>query len=214
MWTKRTAVLPVLALIGPLLTGWAGIAGAASDVKVAGIVDVLPAGSGGTLTLPLAPGAAPVDLLVSLGAPSLQVLVQITPATVITAESGLPVTITDGDRVKAEAMVVGSVLRASKLEVEKFPEIELIGTAKGLPASGVTLPLPVGQTLDFVVSLSVSGADMSVRMTGATRVEHGPLTLVNGAVVQVESVLQNFHVVVTEISVGGLERGEDESHRQ
>jgi uncharacterized protein DUF5666 len=207
MWSKRVGRLTVVAvaLVGLVLAAGAGLAYAGSDVKVAGLVDVLPVGPGGTLTLPLAPGAAPVFLQIGVGTPSVPVTVQITPATVIKAESGLPVTITDGDRVKAEVVAVGGVLRTLKLEVENFPEAEFIGMVTGLTGGPVTLPLPAGQSRSFLVSLSLSGADIPVTVTSATKVEQGPVTLSNGQTVQVETVLQNGQLLVTEIAVGVAE---------
>ena len=202
MSTKRAVVFSALAIMILLLDGFVASIAASSEIKIAGFVDVLPVGPGGLLTLPLAPGAAPVNLSVSVGSPSATVVVQITSATLIETQSGLPVTITDGDRVKLEAAIVGGVLRALTLEVEDFPELELIGTASGLPTTGVVLPPPAGRTIDFVVSLGVSGVDVLVHATGSTKVEHGPLTLVNGAAVRVEAVVQSFQVIATEVAAG------------
>lgn len=205
MWSKRAVRLTVVTLVGLLLAGGVGLASAGSDVKVAGIADVLPVGPVGTLTLPLAPGAAPVFLQINVGTASVPVTVQITPATLVKAESGLPVTITDGDRVKAEVVAIGGVLRTLKLEVDNFPEAEFIGTVTGLAGGPVTLPLPAGQSRSFLVALSLSGASIPVTVTSATKVEHGPVTLSNGQTVQVETVLQNGQLLVTEIAVGVAE---------
>jgi hypothetical protein len=130
----------------------------------------------------------------------------------VKAESGLPVTITDGDRVKAEVVAVGGVLRTLKLEVDNFPEAEFIGTVTGLTGGPVTLPLPAGQSRSFLVSLTLSGASIPVTVTSATNVEHGPVRLSNGQTVPVETVLQNGQLLVTEIAVGVAEPEPEPEH--
>ena len=169
-----------------------GVAGADSDIKVAGAVV-----SGGPVTLPLAPGASAVTLIVSMGLGTIQVPVSITPQTVIEAEEGVPITLVDGDRVEVEAVPGSGVLVASKLEVEDFPEVELRGVAQGLPSGGASLPVAPGGTLDF--ALVLIGVSVPVRVTGTTRVEVGLSTLANGAVVKVEGSMRDGRVAATEI---------------
>src|SRR5438552_8781096 len=89
-----------------------------SALKIAGFADVPPAGPGGRLALPLASGAPPVTSKVQLGNPAVQMPIQITSSTKIESETGSPVTLTDGDRVKMDAVIVGAVLRATKLKLE------------------------------------------------------------------------------------------------
>jgi hypothetical protein len=200
MRMTRVLLLATIATLGLLLTLPAA-SRAASDLSLAGLADALPAGPGGSLTLPLAPGSAAVTLIVSLGVPALPIPVEITAATVVESPLPVPVTVVDGDRVKVEVAQVQGVLRASKIEVENFPDIKLVGTVKGLPASGVTLPLPAGSTVDFIVSLGVSSADVPVRVTSTTRIEAGPLTLGNGTLVEVEAVMYDFALLATALSL-------------
>ena len=67
-------------------------------------------------------------------------------------------------------MIVDDVIRATKLELEEFPEIEVRGTASNLPAGGVTLPVPSGTTIHFTVTL-VAGVDVPVVLTEPTKAE-------------------------------------------
>jgi hypothetical protein len=188
-----------VALLAVLFVAWSATAWADAEMKLAGFADVPPSGTGGTLTLPLPPGATPVTINLTFGVPSLKIPVEITHSTHVESETGLPVTLTDGDRVEVEAVVVQGVLRASRLQIDEFPELELNGTVKGLPAAGVTLPLAAGATADLVVTLGTSGVDVPVRLTSKTKF-HGPsLTIQNGDKVKVEAGVQNNLVVATEI---------------
>src|SRR5687767_10600397 len=135
MWNRRIAVLPVFALFALLCSVSPGVAADEGDIKIQGFAGV----PGSSLTLPLADGGAPVMLDVTFGVPSVTIPVQITPDTKIKGKSKSgAVVVTDGDAVKIKAALVGNVLRASRLELEDFPELELTGLAEGLPASGVT----------------------------------------------------------------------------
>ncbi len=192
-----TSVNPLAGLLLPS-SGWVS---EDTEIKLAGFADVPPAGAGGTLTLPLAPGSLPVTLIVTFGIPSVQVAVMITPATAIKSESGPPVTLADGDRVKIEAAVVNGSLQAVELELEAFPELELVGTAQGLPTAGVVLPLAPGTTVDFTLAFGVSGASLPIRLTADTKVEGGPVTLVNGVSVEVDAVVRGLRIVATELSL-------------
>ena len=51
----------------------------------------------------------------------------------------------------------------------------------------------------------VPGVDVSVVLTENTKAEEGPLTLTNGTIVQIEAVLQNNQLVVTEVSATGAD---------
>lgn len=188
---------PVL-MVGLWLTSWPGLASADSELKIAGFVDVPPGGPGGTLSLPLGSGATPVTIQIQLGIPAVQVPVQITPSTVIQSETGLPVTLADGDRIIVDAVIAGGVIQATQLELEPFPELEVMGTAKGLPAAGVPLPLQSGTTVTFTLEL-VAGVDVAVTLTASTKVHGKRLPLTNGTIVQVEAVLRNMQLLVTEI---------------
>lgn len=140
-----------------------------------------------------------MTVLVQLGTPPQLVPVQVTSSTKIKSETGVPLTLVDNDRVKIDAVIAGSIIQATQLELDPFPEIEVTGTAQGLPSAGVTLPLPAGTSVTFSVLL-VPGVSVTVVLTENTKVEEGPLTLTNGAIVQIEAVLQNNVLVVTEIS--------------
>jgi hypothetical protein len=191
----RTAVRSLLVVLAVLAVSWSGTVSADAEIKLAGFADV----PGTTLSLPLAPGATPVTVNLKFGVPNLTIPVEITHSTHVESETGLPVTLTDGDRVTVEAVMVQGVLRASRLKVDEFPELELSGTAGGLPSAGVTLPLAAGATVDFIVTLGASGIDVPVRLTDKTKF-HGPsLTIHNGDKVQVEAGVQNNLVVATEL---------------
>jgi hypothetical protein len=197
MWNKRIAVLSTLALLGLLLGPWSGTASADAELKLAGIADV--PGSGGTLSLPLPAGASPVTIQVTFGIPNVTIPVEIAHSTHVESVTGLPVTLADGDRITVEAQVVQGVIRASRLQIDEFPELELSGSAKGLPAAGVTLPLAAATTVDFIVTLGASEVDVPVRLTANTKF-HGPsLTIRNGDKVQVEAGVRNNAIVATEI---------------
>lgn len=198
MWSQRNVTLPVLALLVLLLGAAPGMASDDSDIRVRGFADV-PAGG---LLLPLPADDPPVTINVTFGIPSLTIPVQITPSTKIKSEFGTPVRLVVGDAVKVKMVLAGNVLRASRLEVEAFPELELTGLAKGLPATGVALPLDPGTTLDFIVSLGSSGVDIPVRVTASTKVHHAPLTIRNGDVLRVEAVVRSGFVVATGIKEG------------
>ena len=195
----RAAVHALLVLLAVSFGSCPGTASADAEMKLAGLADVPPSGAGGTLSLPLAPGAAPVVINLTFGIPSLSIPVEITHSTHVESETGLPVSLTDGDRVTVEAIVVQGVLRASRLKVDEFPELELNGTATGLPASGVTLPLAAGTTVDLIVTLGASGIDVPVRLTSKTKFHGQSLTVHNGDKVKVEAGVQGNHVVATEI---------------
>ena len=199
MGNTGTAMRALVILLAVLFGVWSGTASADAEMKLGGFADVLPSGAGGTLSLPLAPGATPVTINLTFGVPSLTIPVEITHSTHVESETGLPVTLTDGDRVTVEAIVVQGVLRASKLKIDEFPELELNGTVKGLPAAGVTLPLAAGTTVDLTVTLGTSAIDVPVRLTSKTKVHGLSLTIHNGDRVKIEAGVQNNLVVATEI---------------
>ena len=199
MGNTGNAMRSMLIVLTLLFGVWAGTAWADAEMKLAGFADVPPSGAGGTLSLPLAPGATPVTINLTFGVPSLTIPVEIAHSTHVESDTGLPVTVTDGDRVTVEAIVVQGVLRASRLKVDEFPELELNGRASGLPAAGVTLPLGAGATVDFVVTLGTSGIDVPVRLTEKTKIHGHSLTIENGDKVKVEAGAQNNRVVATEI---------------
>ena len=199
MWYPRTAVLSAFALLTLLGTASPSPAADAGDIKIRGFAAV----PGTSLTLPLPNGAAPVIVEVTFGVPSVTIPVQVTSDTKITGKSRSgAVVVTDGDAVKVRAALVGNVLRASRLELEDFPELELTGLAKGLPAAGVTLPLAAGATLEFVVTLGASGVDVPVRLTSSTKLDEKPTTIHNGDLLRVEAVVRGGHIVVTKLKTG------------
>ena len=207
MLNKRLLLLVLMALVAVLGSPLAQVAWADSDegnhgreMTIAGFADV----PGSTLQLPLAAGASPVVINVTFGIPNVTIAVQVTTATKVKSDFGLPVTLTDGDRIQVDMRVVvvgtDSLLRADKIEVEAFPELELIGTAKGLPAAGVTLPLAAGTTVDFAIALGASGVDVPVRLTANTKINGHIVALHNGDTLRVEAAVRNNKIVVTEIN--------------
>jgi uncharacterized protein DUF5666 len=204
MCNKRIALLPALAVIALLLLlPWPGLASAdEADFKLKGFADV----PGTSLSLPV---ASTVTINITFGIPSVTVPVQITPSTKIKSELGPPVTLADGDSVKVKARVVGNALVASRLEVEAFPELEVIGTVSGLPAGGVMLPLPAGTTVDFVLQL-VTGVDLPIRLTSSTKVDRESMmtvTIMNGDTLEVEAAVRDNRLVATQV---GAEREDEE----
>jgi hypothetical protein len=165
------------------------------EMTLAGFADV----PGSSLQLPLPAGASPVTINVTFGLPSLTIPVQVTTSTRIKSDFGLPVVLTDGDRIQVDLHVVGTNLQADRIEVEAFPELEVIGTAKSLPTAGITLPLAAGTTVNFAVTLGASGIDVPVRLTSSTKIKGHLTALHNGDVIQVEAAVRNNVIVVTEI---------------
>lgn len=165
------------------------------EMTIAGFADV----PGSTLQLPLVPGAV-VVINLTLGIPAVTIPVQLTSATKVKSDFGLPVLVTDGDRVKVDIRVVGDTLRADKIEVEAFPELDVIGTVKGLPAGGVVLPLAAGTFQNFTLTLGASAVDLPVRLTSSTKIRGHLTSLKNGDVVQIEAAVRNNIIVITEIN--------------
>ncbi len=166
------------------------------EMTIAGFVDV----PGSTLQLPLASGAAPVVINVTLGVPNVTIPIQVTPDTRVKPASAAPLTLVDGDRIQVDARVVGNALRADRIELEAFPEVELIGTANNLPAAGITLPLAAGATQDFVITLGASGVNVPVRLTSHTKIRGHLTSLHNGDAIQLEAGVRNNVIVITEIN--------------
>lgn len=208
MCNKRIALFPALAVIALLLLiPWPGLASAdEADIKLKGFAADVP---GSPLSLPT---VSTVTINITFGDPSVTVPVQITPSTQIKSELGPPVTLADGDSLKVKARVVGDALVASKLEVEAFPELEVIGTVSQLQAGPVTLPLPPGTTADFMLQL-VSGVDLPIRLTSSTKVEHGSmmmtLTINNGDTLEVEAAVRDNRVVATQVGAEREDENED-----
>ena len=109
-------------------------------------------------------------------------------------------TLTDGDRVKIEAVLVGNTIHATELVLEQFPDVEIKGTASGLPSGGLSVPLAQGTTVGVVVTVA-PGVTVPVVITENTKTEGGPEGIANGDTVTVDAVLKNGQLVVTEISV-------------
>jgi hypothetical protein len=202
MLNKRLLLLVLMALVAVLGSPLTQAAWADSDnddhgreMTIAGFADV-PAS---TLQLPLAAGASPVIINATFGIPSVTIAVQVTTATRVKSEFGLPVTLIDGDRIQVDMRVVGNLLRADKIVVEAFPELELIGTAKNVP-DGVTLPLAAGKTVDFLISLGASGVDVPVRLTANTKIKGHIVAIHNGDTLRLEAAVRDNKIVVTEIN--------------
>lgn len=204
MLKKPMFLLALIALVAVVVSPPVNLAWADSDddrgreLSMSGIADV--PGAGGTLQLPLAADAAPVTVNITFGIPNVTIPVQVTPKTKIKSDFGLPVTLVDGDRITVDAHVVGADIRADKLQVEAFPEVELIGTAKGLPAAGITLPLAAGTTQNFTITLGTSGVDVPVRLTSITKIRGHLTALHNGDAIQLEAAVRNNALVITEIN--------------
>jgi hypothetical protein len=164
-----------------------------SDVKVEGFLEAPAA-----LTLPLPAGAPPVTALVSLGLPAIQIPFVITATTPVEVEDGLaPATVVAGDRIEIEARLAGGIFQATRVKIEDFPELELRGTAQGVPGA-VTLPLPPGAALDFTLVLGTSGLALPVRLTAATRLRDGPFVLGNGTRMEIDGIVRGLQIVITE----------------
>jgi hypothetical protein len=167
--------------------------GSDADVKVEGFLEAPPA-----LTLPLPAGAPPVTALVSLGLPAIQVPFVITETTPVEVEDGLPpVTLVAGDRIEIEARLVGATFQATRVKIEDFPELELRGTAQGVPGA-VALPLPPGVALDFTLVLGGSGLALPVRLTAAARLRDGSFVLQDGTLLEIEGVVRGFQIIIIE----------------
>jgi hypothetical protein len=203
--SPRIAVVSALASL-TLLLGFAAAMASDSEIKVKGFADV----PGTSLVLPLAAGASPVTIDVTFGVPMVTIPVQITPSTKIKMKSGRPITVSDGDAIKVEMVVAGSVLRATKLALEPFPELELVGLAGDLPAAGLTLPLAPGSTFDFSVTLGASGVQVPVRLTASTKLHDAPLTIHNEDLVRVEAVVRGGVIVATKLKVSDEDDDEDD----
>ena len=200
MQTKRAAFVgTVTLLLAGMLLFWPSFAqgNGGSEIRLAGFVDV----PGASLTLPLAPGSPPVTVILSLGTPPISISFTITVETAVEVEDGgLPVTIVDGDRVEIRGQIVGGTLFANEVEVQEFPEVKLIGTAGGL-TSPVMLPL-TGAPVNFTLNLGVTGlAPLPVQITSATQVEGGAFTLSNGIPIEIEGVVQDALIRITEIEL-------------
>jgi hypothetical protein len=209
IWYRRIAAFSALALLLVLCNVFPSAASDdPGDIKVKGFAAV----PGTSLTLPLASGAPPVIIDVTFGIPAVTIPVQVTPDTKIKGKHGPAGTIVvaDGDAVEIKASVVGSVLRASRLKLESFPELELVGAVEGLPAAGVALPLVAPATQNMVVSLGTSPVDVPVQLTSKTKLDDPPLTLHNGDIVRVEAVVRGGVIVVTKLKTGAEEDDDEE----
>jgi hypothetical protein len=207
MCHRRIAALSGLALLVLLCSASPGMAADEGDIKVRGFATV----PGPSLTLPLPDGAAPVTIDMTFGIPAVTIPIQVTSDTKIKTKGKSPViVVADGDALKIRASVVGTALRASRLELQDFPELELIGVVEGLPAAGVALPLAAGTTQDMVVQLGASGVDVLVQLTSKTKLDKPSLTLHNGDVVRVEAVVRGGSVVVTKLKTGPDEDDDDD----
>ena len=199
----RMLLLALVAVLAALVGPWSPAVWADSggdnhsrEMTIAGFADV----PGSTLQLPLAAGASPVTINLTLGIPSVTIPVQITTTTQVKSDFGLPVTLTDGDRIEVDIRVVGTTIRADKIQVEAFPELDVIGTVKGLPTGGVTLPLAAGTHLDFTITLGASAVDLKVRLTSSTKIRGHLTSLKNGDTVQIEAAVRSDLIVITEIN--------------
>jgi hypothetical protein len=207
MWHRRIVALSGLALVVLLCSALPGVAADEGDIKVRGFAGV----PGTSLTLPLPDGAAPVMIDVTFGIPAVTIPIQVTSDTEIKKKGKSPaILLADGDAVKIRASVVGNVLRASRLELLDFPELELIGVVEDLPAAGVDLPLAAGTTQDMDVQLGASGVDVPVRLTSKTKLDASSITLHNGDVVRVEAVVRGGVIVVTKLKTGPDEDDDDD----
>ena len=202
MLHRRIPTVPALSLLVLLLCA-APVLADDSDIRLKGFAEVPGTG----LTLPLPPGAV-ATIVVTFGVPATSIPVQVTSDTKVKSKSG-SVLLADGDAVKVRATVVGNVLRASRLELQDFPELELVGVVSDVPAAGVALPLAPGATLDFVLTLGTSGIEVPVRLTSASKI-NDVRTLRNGDLVRVEALVRGGVVVVTKLKSGGDEDEEDD----
>src|SRR5215510_6457266 len=138
MWHPRIAALLGLALLVLLCSASPVVADPKDegDILVRGFVMV----PGPNLVLPLSGSAVMID--VTFGIPAVTIPIQVTEDTKVkTKGQGQSIVIADGDAVKIKAEVDGTVLRASRLELLDFPELDLIGFVEQLPDTGLHLPL-------------------------------------------------------------------------
>jgi hypothetical protein len=205
MWQQRMVALPALAGL-VLLLGAVSAAADDSDIRLKGFA-VVP---GSSLSLPLADGAPPVVIDVTFGVPAVTIPVQITSSTQIKRKAGADsLLVADGDPVEIRAVVAGDLLRATRLELEDFPELQLKGVVGGLPPAGVGLPLAPGTTVDIVLTLGTSDVEVPLRLTSTTKVSE-PRTLRNGDLVRPEAVIRDGNLVVTKLKPGGDDDDEDD----
>jgi hypothetical protein len=209
IWYRRIAAFSALTLLLVLCNVFPSVASDdPGDIKVKGFAAV----PGTSLTLPLASGAPPVIIDVTFGIPAVTIPVQVTPSTKIAGKHGPggTIVVADGDAVEIKASVVGTVLRASRLKLQSFPELELVGAVEGLPAAGITLPLVAPATQNMVVSLGASAVDVPVQLTSKTKLDDPPLTLQNGDIVRVEAVVRGGVIVVTKLKTGADEDDDED----
>lgn len=197
----RTAMGGLLAL---LLAGAAlPMAAQAHDkIKLKGFMVDVP---GGSMTLPV---AANVNVSISLGSPAVTIPFAITPATEIKEEEGVPpTTLTTGDIVEVKLAIQAGLLVATELELEDFPEFEFDCRISDVP--GGSLALPPASDTTVQCTLELIGQTLPITLTPNMKRE-GIAVLTEGQLTEVEGIVRNGALLVTEIEFeGGIEHEDD-----
>ncbi len=213
--SRRTAWISAL-LVGLVIVTFAVAPASAGKIhgELRGVVDV----PGSSLTLPLAAGASNVTITLFLGGvggPPLPIT--ITASTKVEAEDAKDkvsgsVTVGDGDLIVVHGKLQSGAIVATKIELEKFPEIEAFGIVK-VPGSSLTLPLVAGAS-NVTITLAfggVGGPPLPIIVTPSTRVGGGmTLTLKDNDFIEVKAVLQSGQIVAVKIGEENESEVEDE----
>lgn len=203
VWVGSIVTLVVL-WVGALVLPY-GASAADRDGKIKGLAAGVP---GGSITVPLPAGAAPVEFQVTFGSPSIAFPVILTSATDVDVEEG-PSILSNGDAVKVEGSInAAGKLLLDELELKDFLELEVdafVDVPPLGPGSGGTLTLPLAPgapSVTVLFSLVVSsGATFPMVITPATQVEGTASTLVlnDGGRVEFEAIFRDGEIRVMKI---------------
>ena len=190
--TMVLSILAALAAVAP-----AGANG--STMSIEGTIDVPPFGPGGVLSLPLASGSPPVQVLLTFGQPAVQIPVFIDASAYVQPD---PLVLTDGLPVDIYlAIELGQFFKAVSVKQAHPDEVNLRGTVAGLPAGGVSLPVGVGVEGDVTLQLDSSTITVPLRIHAFTSVHPEPLVIANGDVLSVKGAFRDGRVVSSYIEV-------------
>lgn len=202
LWVGSIVTLVVLG-VGALVLPYGASAGD-RDGKIKGLAAGVP---GGSITVPLPAGAAPVEFQVTFGSPSISFPVILTSATDVDVEEG-PSILSNGDAVEVEGSInAAGKLLLDELDLENFLELEIdafVDVPPLGPGSGGTLTLPLAPgalSVTVLFSLVVSGATFPMVITPATQVEGTTSTLVlnDGGRVEFEAIFRDGEIRVMKI---------------
>jgi hypothetical protein len=199
LWVGGIVMVVVLG-VGGLVLPYGASAGE-RDGKIKGLAAGVP---GGSITVPLPDGVAPVEFQVTFGSPSISFPVILTSATDVDVEEG-PSILSNGDAVEVEGSInAEGKLLLDELELEDFLELEIDGLIVDIPTVDNTLTLPLAPgspSVTVLFSLVVSGATFPMVITPATQVEGSTSTLVlnEGDRVEFEAVFRDGEIRVQKI---------------